>query len=115
MRPLWREILIGWLAEVADSEQSVYVSGAEAAFIRRLMGHRYPLRDQGVAARLNARAKRRGFMEYIAVTLRELDRAADADKELHVNRDVALALVCAACDPDVYLDAMEINANADQS
>lgn len=112
MRPPWREILIGWLAELADSESSVYISGAEAAFIRRAMGHRYPLQDQGVAVRLDQRLKRRGFMEYVAVTLRELDKAADAGREMHVNRDVALALVCAVCDPDVYLDAMEIIGNA---
>lgn len=110
MRPAWRDILIGWLAEVADSQTSVYISGPEAAFIRRLMGNYYPLRDRGVEQRLSARMKRPGFMHYVAVNLRELDRSADGGPHMLVNRDVALALVAAACDPDTYQKAIEINA-----
>jgi hypothetical protein len=116
VRPPWREILIGWLCERADSDRSEYISPAEAEFILKLMGHSYPLSDEGVAMRLWQRRKRPGFMEYCAVTLRELETTANGGKDsMHVNKDVGLALVCLACDADHYLAAVKLNGeNADR-
>ena len=103
MRPPWREILIGWLAERACATNPIYISRAQCEFIDRLMGGSYPLQDSEVASRLWGRSKKPGFTEYCRAVYEDFQNVVEGGEiEFKLTHEAALALLAMACNSTIY-------------
>lgn len=105
MRPDWRSILIGWLAERALMPNPIYLEREECLFINRLMGAGgYPLQDGEIVALLRGERHRKpGFYEYCGAVYRDFDKVVEGEEiEFQLTKRGALALLAMACDPEIY-------------
>lgn len=108
MRPAWRDILVGWLAERALAEHPIYISRAQCEFIERLMGGDYPLRDREVESRLMGRLAKPGWKEYCGVVYRDfMEVIEEAKIEFKLTPERALAILVVATDSSVFREVNE--------
>lgn len=117
MRPDWRSILIGWLAERATQPNPVYLTREECLFIDRLMGGGYPLQDGEIVALLTGERNRKpGFYEYCGAVYRDFEKVVEGEAiEFQLTKRGALALLAMACDPEIYEKVVNDNAGPEAS
>jgi hypothetical protein len=96
----WRDILVGFLAERANSVTPTFITHPEAVFISRLLDGSYLFPNTQEFTALLEKMERRGFAEYAASYYRRFLRVVDGDEyEISLTAEGALALLQMASDP----------------
>lgn len=112
MRPAWREILVGWLAECAVAQHHIFISRAQCEFIERLMGGDFPLSDREVESRLMGRLTRPGWIEYCKAVYRDfMEVIEEGQVEFKLTPERALAILVVATDSGIF---QEVNKRDDR-